>query len=239
MFELTQIQTSVASKHVQGWCYSLAPSDWNSHRILFCSYFYQQRGTPFFVCLPLCQDTCNFCPSMNRVVRILLVSSSTSVSQHISPSLVHFKLSEASTVQIILFLLHGHIGIRVKSNSYRSWEVFPLTVSHECLLQTQRGSLWRSLDPSAKPDLHIMHPIPIVHFIIHSKASKPCVSLLSPVKKTFHPGNSIILNELNSHSLVAFASFEFSIHSTTALPSAPFWLCIHQIYRSYNSSLPS
>lgn len=47
--ELTQTQTSIASKNIQSWCYSLAPSGWNSCWTVFCSYFYQHRGTS---CLP-------------------------------------------------------------------------------------------------------------------------------------------------------------------------------------------
>lgn len=163
--ELTQIQTSVASKHIQGWCYSLAPSDWNSCWIVFSSYFYQHKGTSWFACFPLCQLTCNFCPSMIRVVGFLWVSSSISVSQHISPSLVHFKLFYVSTVQIMLFLFNKHIRNRIKSNFYWSKKLFHWQWVMSIFYRNE-GKFLKALGPFCQEDMTFISHIPFLKYVI-------------------------------------------------------------------------
>lgn len=135
--------------------------DWNSRWIVFCSYFYQHSGTSCFVCFPLCQLTCNFYPSMIRVVELLLVSSSISVSQHTSSSVVHFKLFYVSTVQITLFLFHKHIRIRVKSNSYWSKKSFHwqwvMSISYR-----NEGKFLKVLGPFCQTDMIFISHIPFL-----------------------------------------------------------------------------
>lgn len=72
--ELTHIQTSVASRQIQSQYYGLASPDCNTCWIVFCSYFYQHRGTVCFICFLFCQLTCNFDSSMIRVIELHLPS---------------------------------------------------------------------------------------------------------------------------------------------------------------------
>lgn len=127
--------------------------------------------------------TCHFCSSVIRVVEFLLVSSFTSVSQHSSPSLVHFKLFYVSTVWFTLFLSHKHQN-QSEIQFLLKCKVFPLTVSDEYFLQKwgKVPEVSQNFLPN-RHDLHITYSIPIVCFIIHYSYEVRTTCVLSPLKR--------------------------------------------------------